>query len=109
MALSDVLLLAQSLKTGVIIAAYNSGAPGSPEYAAAITWGISQLQTQQANLQQLMVQNGGKLVTQVQAGESVTFSAPMSLQEQLAAYSKAIMELMGLTWIQRRTTARYLY
>ena len=98
-----------ALKMMVIDQALQAGPQGSSGYAAAITAGIAQLRTEQANLRQVMVSNGGRQVTSVNAGEAVSWSTPLSLQSQIIAYGLAIFELQGMSYRVTRTTARFLY
>ena len=100
---------AYDLKIDVLSRAYQLGQPGNPDYEAALKAGLGQLQNDRDKIRAAISAGGGKQVLSVNAGESVTWSAPMSLQAQLGAYNRAIIELMGLTYIQNRTTARFLY
>jgi|SRR6516162_4225011 hypothetical protein len=100
---------ALDLKMDVLSRAYQLGQPGDPDYEAAFKAGLGQLQNDRDKIRAAISAGGGKQVLSVNAGESVTWSAPMSLQDQLGAYTRAIMELMGFTYLQNRTSARFLY
>ena len=100
---------AYDLKWDVLLQAEEAGEPGSPAYETAFNAGLSQLKTDQAQIRTMLRSGAGKQVTSVNAGEQVTWATPMSLQQQLGCYTRAIAELMGLTYLQTRTTARFLY
>ena len=89
----------KSLIDGVILA----GAPGSAPYQAA----LNQLIATQAGLLAKIQAGDGKQVVSVTSGESVAWSAPMTLQDSLGAYTQAIMRLQGMFPVVRRTSARF--
>ena len=88
-----------TLVNGVLLA----GAPGSPEYQAA----LNQLIADQATVRAKISASDGKQVVSVTSGESVAWSAPMTLQDSLGAYTQAIMRLRGMFPVVRRTSARF--
>jgi hypothetical protein len=99
----------RSLVRAVIQRAYEGGAPGSPEYQAAFAAGLTKLRNLRYSLDGTLMSGGGKQITSVSAGESVTWSAPMSVQDQFDSVVGAIEILEGRTYTVTRTTARFLY
>lgn len=91
------------------ITALQAGAQGTTQYANALTTYKGTLLAQIASVNtQIVAQGGGKYVSSVSVpGQSVTFSADMSLFDQVSALLEAYNILSGNVSIIRRTTARY--
>lgn len=89
--------------------ALQAGAQGASQYVAAMATYQSGLLTQITSINaQIAAQGGGKYVSAVTVpGQSVTFSADMSLFDQASAVLEAYNILAGNVSIVRRTTARY--
>jgi hypothetical protein len=89
--------------------ALQAGAQGSAGYTASLTAYRNGLLNQIATVNtQIVAQGGGKYVSSVSVpGQSVTFSADMSLFDQVSALLEAFSILSGNVSIVRRTTARY--
>lgn len=99
----------RSLVRAVIQRAYEAGAPDSPQYQVAFQAGLNELRNLRSTLRGTLMNGGGRQITSVSAGESVTWSAPMSVQDQFDSVVGAIEILEGRTYTVTRTTARFIY